>query len=846
MFSRLKEFNLKLKATKCEFMKSEVTYLGHIVSQDGIRTDPEKTSAIENWPEPKTVKDVRSFLGFTGYYRRFIKNYARIARPLNDLLVGHSTAKKDKASKKSRAKKTPFVWTEAQHTAFETLKERLTNPPVLAYADYRFPFKLHTDASTTGLGAVLYQHQDGQDRVVSYASKSLKPSEKKYPAHKLEFLALKWSVTEKFHDYLYGTNFEVFTDNNPLTYVLTTAKLDATGHRWLAELSNYNFSLTYRSGKKNADADGLSRLHETAATTSVFPDVLKAICNTVVVQRDTEPMVDSLAPPDIVSDIEKDGLDNVPADMISTTALTFQDWQKAQAADDNINFIVDAVLAGVKPTSEQVKEHKLDVGYLPDWNKYSLKDGVLYKAEDINGEEFSRLVLPESLRDLVFKSYHDDLGHQGRDRTASLIKQRFFWPFTNKFIRKRVQMCGRCIGRKTAPVKAAHLVNITSSAPMELVCIDYLSLERSKGGFENILVITDHFSRYAQAIPTRNQIAQTTARALFENFFLHYGFPAKLHIDKGANFESKVIRKLCKIAGIQKTRTTPYHPMGNGMVERFNHTLLNMLGTMSEEQKSDWKAHVPSFTHAYNAAVHESTGFSPFYLMFGRHPRLAIDAFLGIRSSEERKSHQDYVDKLKDRLADAYQDASEEARFKGKKYKRYYDQGVRHSSLEPGDRVLVKKVGIKGKHKLADIWESSPYIIKSQPMPDIPVYLVKKENSNNRPRTLHRNMLLLFNALPCPEVETEPTQRRVRQPPPAAEPPEPYIDSSSSDSSDSEVDDSPRLQPVHRYVLPQRQPQRSRNNQFPSHQFRETRPQAQLRRGRRERRPPDRLQMGQW
>ena len=181
-------------------------------------------------------------------------------------------------------------------------------------------------------------------------------------------------------------------------------------------------------------------------------------------------------------------------------------------------------------------------------------------------------------------------------------------------------MCGRCIRRKTAPIKAAHLVNITSSAPMELVCIDYISLERLKGGFENILVITDNFSRYAQAIPTRNQTAQTTARALFENFFLHYGFPAKLHSDKGANFESKVIRKLCKIAGIQKTRTTPYHPMGNGMVERFNYTLLNLLGTMSEKQKSDWKAHVPSFTHAYNAALHESTGFSPFYLMFGRHP----------------------------------------------------------------------------------------------------------------------------------------------------------------------------------------------------------------------------------
>ena len=266
VFSRLQEHNFKLKPSKCEFLKSEITYLGHIVSQEGIRTDPEKTEAVKSWPIPKTVKDVRAFLGFTGYYRRFIRNYARIARPLNDLLVRHRTAKKDKA-KRPRAKKSPFEWTDSQQKAFEALKEKLTNPPVLAYADYRCQFKHHTDASSTGLGAVLYQNQDGQDRVVSYASRSLRLSEKNYPAHKLKFLALKWSVTDKFHDYLYGTNFEVLTDNNPLTYVFTTAKLDATGHRWLAELSNYNFTIKYRSGKKNADADGLSRLHDSNQTT---------------------------------------------------------------------------------------------------------------------------------------------------------------------------------------------------------------------------------------------------------------------------------------------------------------------------------------------------------------------------------------------------------------------------------------------------------------------------------------------------------------------------------------------------------------------------------------------------
>ena len=532
---------------------------------------------------------------------------------------------------------------------------------------------------------------------------SSKPSEKNYPAHKLEYLAVKWSVTEKFHDYLYGTSFEVYTDNNPFTYVFSTAKLDATGHRWLADLSNYNFTITYRSGRNNADADGLSRISHKEETTTVFPDVLKAICQSMTIIHDPEPFVDSLMPPNEVPDIVEKAETSMPDDILLSTALTAQVWQKAQAADSDISYVMGALLEGYHPSTQKAKSNKIDFGYLPDWDKYSFKDGVLYKSENINGEEVNRLVLPVAFQEVVLKSYHDDLGHQGRDRTASLIKCRFFWPRMNQFIRKYVQKCGRCICRKAPQVKSAHLVNITSSAPMELVCIDYLSLERSKGGFENILVITDHFSRYAQAIPTRNQTAQTTAKVLFENFFVHYGFPARLHSDKGANFESKVIQKLCNIAGIQKSPTTPYHPMGNGMVERFNRTLLNMLGTISEKQKSDWKSHVPTLTHAYNAAMHESTGFSPFFLMFGRHPRLAIDAFLGIRSSEERKSHQDYADKLKNRLSDAYKCVSEEAAHKGEKYKHYYDKGIRHSVLEAGDRVLVKKVGIKGKHKLADI-----------------------------------------------------------------------------------------------------------------------------------------------
>ena len=261
VFSRLNQHGLKLKGSKCEFFKRSVKYLGHVVSQNSVETDPEKIEALASWSEPHNIKTLRSFLGFTGYYRRFIRDYAKIVKPLNDPLVSHCTyyAESADGKRKKKRKVVSSKWEEAQQIAFETRKEKLSSPLVLAYADFSKPFIVHTDASLDCLGAVLYQEQDGVERVIAYASRGLRSGQRNYPAHKLEFLCLKWAVTDKFHNNLYGNTFNVFTDNNPLTYVLTSAKLDTTGHRWLAALGSYDFTLTYRCARVNGDAGGLSR-----------------------------------------------------------------------------------------------------------------------------------------------------------------------------------------------------------------------------------------------------------------------------------------------------------------------------------------------------------------------------------------------------------------------------------------------------------------------------------------------------------------------------------------------------------------------------------------------------------
>ena len=410
ILTTLENANLKLAPEKCCFFKPRVNFLGHVVSGNGIETDPAKIEKVQNWPEPSNPDELRSFLAFAGYYRRFIKDYSRIIKPLSELLPPTST-------KKNQKKRTvEWRWTDTEQEVFDYIKELLSSPPILAYPDFTLPFELHTDASAKALGAVLYQTQEGKKRVIAFASRALNKAEQKYSAYKLEFLPLKWAITEKFGDYLAVNHFTVLTDNNPLTHILSTAKLDATGQRWASALGQYSFDIHYRSGVNNADADGMSRFpyknitdENNSEIIKIEDNSVKAICNlSIPAYIETLP-TGSLNLCDIIEE---------PGQPIAQKDL--REIRRAQREDKLIDRWRIAVIDKRIPNTTISKD---DLIMRKQYRNYILKRGILYRILMEDDQEIHQLVIPTSYRQEILQSLHNECGHPGKERTTRHKRQ---------------------------------------------------------------------------------------------------------------------------------------------------------------------------------------------------------------------------------------------------------------------------------------------------------------------------------------------------------------------------------------------------------------------------------------
>ncbi len=819
VFQRLKEHNLKLSPSKCQFLRRSVKFLGHVISQSGISRDPDKVEAIVKVTEADLMEldgvtpspsKIRSFLGMVVYYQHFIENCSVLAKPLFALTGGQKRPRKSKSSKRSflSRKIGPDDWTQECKQSFRNLKAALVEEVLLAHPDFSKPFILSVDASTAGLGAVLSQIHDNSNKAqpIAFASKSLNHAQAKYPAHRLEFFAMKWAICNKFSHWLRGHRFTVWTDNNPLKYILTKPRLDACEQRWVAQLAPFTFDIQYIPGTKNVVADALSR--EPFVQSKILHRLTRAPYSTLLEQAanfkkdDVQNMFRLSAEVHEMRDVNAQiepgdatfeavctvGSVQVRSNEISAIMQTHKLWENAGTirAISHVQYLESLVAVGQNPVPvfnhdelftevndavvgrvkffidrghrpsrrEKVHESRGTLRILRQWGKLTTRLGIVYRVSKhpVTKQKIYQYVVPASLRMAVLKGIHDDAGHQGQQCSLGLARQRFYWDTMEKDVKDYVHNCKRCIVSKAPePEARAPLVSITTSSPLELICIDFWSAEDHNNKSIDVLVVTNHFTKLACAYPCSNQSAKTVARVLWNNLFCVYGFPVSIHSDQGANFESMLIAELCQLAGIDKTHTTPYHPMGNGQVERMNRTLGNMIRALPPRSKVRWPQMLNTLTFAYNCTVHETTGFSPFFLMYGRTPRLPVDLmFESVLLNGETVDIDKYVQSLRRDLCEAMKLAQSHSEKQQRRQAEMYNKRSKGQPVDIGQRVLLANKGERGKKKLADRWESTVYVVIDK---NSLFKTYKLKSPSGVVKTVHRNLIMPVDFLPLSDTD---------------------------------------------------------------------------------------------
>ncbi len=672
VFTRLGGAGLKVKPRKCHFLRLETDYLGHVISGDGIRVSSDKVAAVRDWPVPRCVTEVRSFLGTASYYRRFVAGFATIAAPLHDLTRQGAT----------------YVWSDECQEAFDTLKEALCGAPVLAFPVPGAKFVLDTDASDRGIGAVLSQlvpvgtDADGEqvfdERVLSYASRTLNHHERNYCTTRKELLAVVWFMRH-FRPYLYGQEFVVRTDHASLQWLCNFWEPEGQIARWLQIVGEYNYTVQHREGKKHGNADGLSR---------------QGVCKQCKreVLWETDPLAGPAAP--------------CPGRLVTRRVTTKvrlvtlrPEWTPNQLAawqglDGELEPVVSALKAGRVPAPDEVTSWpSVTKRLMLEYERLKLIQGVMYRVwyDRAGNEQRYQLVTPRRMRGDVLSVAHDGevAGHYAERATVKKVRQHFYWPQLLSDVRHFCKSCRVCQQRRPPPRRPHHpLQQDRVGEPMQRVTIDILGFERpTPRGNRYILVAVDSLTKWAEAMPMPDERAETVARALVEQVVCRLGIPAQVHSDQGRQFEAQVFQEMCKLLGVRKTRTTPMHPQGDGQTERLNRTLLNLLAKLAADESQDWDLKLPYAMMAYRSTPHTTTGETPNRLMLGREATTPLRLLAPVTPDAEVRHP--WVDDLHENFAEAHVRVQEQVGRAQRSQKQSHDRRQRNYVFNEGDKVWL-------------------------------------------------------------------------------------------------------------------------------------------------------------
>ncbi|WVZ62205.1 LOW QUALITY PROTEIN: hypothetical protein U9M48_011975 [Paspalum notatum var. saurae] len=629
VLQRLRDNQLYAKFSKCEFWIDEVPFLGHVISKGGVAVDPRKVQDVLNWKVPTIATEIRSFLGLAGYYRRFIEGFSKIAKPMTTLL----------------GKNVKFEWTKGCQAAFEELKKRLTTAPVLTFPDLHKTFSVYCDASRLGLGCVLMQ----EGKVIAYASRQLKDSEKNYPTHDLELAAVVHALKIWRH-YLFRQKCYIYTDHKSLKYIFTQSELNMRQRRWLELVSDYDLEIHYHPGKPNVVADALSR---------------KCQVNFLIARE---------MPPELGEEFDRLSLgflNNLGATTMEIEPTLEQEIRKRQLNDEKI---------------KEIKQ-KISAGKGKDFHEDA--DGIVWYK--------NLICVPEvkEIRELILREAHETAYsiHPGSDKMYQDLKKTFWWYGMKREIAEFVAVCDIC-----QRVKAEHQRPAGLLQPLKIpewkweeVGMDFITgLPRTQAGYDSIWVIVDRLTKVAHFIPVKTTYSGARLAELYiSRIVCLHGVPKKIVSDRGTQFTSHFWQRLHESMDTKLNFSSAYHPQTDGQTERTNQILEDMLRACALQYGSSWDKSLPYAEFSYNNSYQASIGKAPFEALYGRRCRTPLH---WNQPGEKQVFGPDIIKEAEEQM----QVVRENMRVAQSRQKSYADHRRRDLSFEVGDYVYLKVSPMRG------------------------------------------------------------------------------------------------------------------------------------------------------